>query len=192
MSAEKDSEGNEFLEDENWTPMGVENSTSSRAPEYLDKMVKKVTGGLEGEDLLRVSWLSIILFFIVGGYWLLRSLKDPIMSVITGVEYIPQAKILSLFVVLGLVIIYNKLLDIYPKHELFYMMGLAYGGIFTIVGLMLLHPTIGLPNANPDPYRTLGWISYVCIESFGSMVVQCYWALVNAVLTQHLLKRILV
>jgi hypothetical protein len=27
------------------------------------------------------------LFFVVGGYWLLRSLKDPIMSVIDGVEY---------------------------------------------------------------------------------------------------------
>lgn len=180
MSAEKDADGKEFLEDKDWTPMGVENSTSSKASEYLDKMVKKVTGGLEGEDLLRVSWLSITLFFIVGGYWLLRSLKDPIMSVITGVEYIPQAKILSLFIVFGLVIIYNKMLDIYPKHELFYMMGLSYGAIFTVVGLLLLHPTVGLPNANPSPYRTLGWISYVCIESFGSMVVQCYWALVNA------------
>lgn len=94
------------------------------------------------------------LFFVVGGYWLLRSLKDPIMSTIDGVhfsltlllwssamfpptdrvsrdievehvqlsqrqlinssetipaltqvEYIPQAKIASLFVVFGLVIV---------------------------------------------------------------------------------------
>ena len=42
------------------------------------------------------SWRSVYpflylfvgtLFFVVGGYWLLRSLKDPIMSVIDGVSF---------------------------------------------------------------------------------------------------------
>jgi AAA family ATP:ADP antiporter len=74
----------------------------------------------------------------------------------------------------------NKLLDMFPKHQLFYMMGAAYGVLFLIMGLCLLHPTVGLANANADPYRWLGWLSYVTIESFGSMVVQCYWALVNS------------
>jgi AAA family ATP:ADP antiporter len=60
------------------------------------------------------------------------------------------------------------------------MMGIAYGVIFFIMGLLLLHPTIGLSNTEADPTRILGWISYCAIESFGSMVVQCYWALVNA------------
>jgi AAA family ATP:ADP antiporter len=76
----------------------------------MEKMANKITGDLEGEDLIRVLWLSTTLFFVVGGYWLLRSLKDPIMSVIDGVEYIPQAKIASLFVVFGLVIICKLLL----------------------------------------------------------------------------------
>ena len=58
---------------------------SSRATEYAERLARKVTGDLSGEDLLRVSSLSVILFFIVGGYWLLRSLKDPIMSSIDGV-----------------------------------------------------------------------------------------------------------
>lgn len=74
----------------------------------------------------------------------------------------------------------NKLLDIFPKHQLFYMMGVAYGILFGLMGLLLLHPTVGLPNINAHPSRFLGWLSYVTIESFGSMVVQCYWALVNS------------
>ena len=101
---------------------------STRASEYFDRLTRKAAGDLDGDDFLRVLWLSITLFFIVGGYWLLRSLKDPIMSGISGVsylskrpsqfkdfcfifiiclqvEYIPQAKILSLFVVFGLVIV---------------------------------------------------------------------------------------
>jgi AAA family ATP:ADP antiporter len=60
------------------------------------------------------------------------------------------------------------------------MMGITYGVLFGIMGLLLMHPTIGLPNIDAHPHRFLGWLSYVTIESFGSMVVQCYWALVNS------------
>lgn len=144
---------------------------------------------MEGDEMLKVMWLSTTLFFVVGGYWLLRSLKDPIISTIDGVESIPLAKIASLFVVFGLVVMYNKLLDIYPKHHLFYMMGCAYGLIFGIISLLLMHPTIGLANTEADPSRLLGWVSYVTIESFGSMVVQCYWALVNASVDVNFAKK---
>lgn len=52
----------------------------------------------------------------------------------------------------------------YPKHQLFYMMGGAYGVLFTGMGLLLMHPTIGLQNTQADPSRWLGWVSYVTIE----------------------------
>lgn len=104
ISAERNEHGDEYLESQQWQRMGTQ-TFSSKATEYFDKMTRKITGDLQGEDLMRVGWLSATLFFIVGGYWLLRSLKDPIMSVINGVEYIPQAKIASLFVVFGLVIV---------------------------------------------------------------------------------------
>jgi AAA family ATP:ADP antiporter len=77
----------------------------------------------------------------------------------------------------------------YPKHQLFYMMGAAYGVLFTLMGLALMHPTIGLQNTKSDPSRILGWLSYVTIESFGSMVVQCYWALVNASVDVNFAKK---
>jgi AAA family ATP:ADP antiporter len=213
-SAEKDAKGDEYLPSTPWKKMSTSSSISSKASEYFDELVSKVTGNLEGDDLVRVMWLSCTLFFIVGGYWLLRSLKDPIMSVINGVEYIPSAKIASLFVVFGLVIVCkllsfppsfilnfshlffsifsrldNKLLDLFPKHHLFYMMGCAYGVLFALMGLLLLHPTIGLSNTKADPTRFLGWLSYVTIESFGSMVVQCYWALVNSSVDVHFAKK---
>lgn len=69
------------------------------------------------------------------------------------------------------------------------MMGLSYGILFTIMGLLLLHPTIGIKNTNSNPYRLLGWISYCTIESFGSMVIQCYWALVNASVDMQFAKK---
>lgn len=76
-----------------------------------------------------------------------------------------------------------------PKHQLFYLMGGTYGVLFTVMGLLLFHPTIGLQNTKADPSRLLGWVSYVTIESFGSMVVQAYWALVNASVDVHFAKK---
>jgi AAA family ATP:ADP antiporter len=140
-------------------------------------------------DVSRILWLSSILFVILGGYWLLRSLKDPIMSAISGIEYIPQAKVVSLFLSFLLVAVYNKLLDLMPKHKLFYLMGLAFGTLFTIIGIILMHPTLGLSNTSPSPCRLLGWISYCSIESFGSLVVQAYWAIVNANVDVHFAKQ---
>eukprot|EP00981_Chlorochromonas_danica_P008342 scaffold2135_cov154-Ochromonas_danica.AAC.3 len=48
---------------------------------------------------------------------------------------------------------------------------------------------MGLANTKADPTRFLGWLSYVTIESFGSMVVQCYWALVNASVDVNFAKK---
>jgi ATP:ADP antiporter, AAA family len=85
-SAERDSNGQEFLASEPWQRMTTDNTFSSRATRYFDSLRRRVTGDLDGDELLRVIWLSTTLFFVVGGYWLLRSLKDPIMSVIDGVS----------------------------------------------------------------------------------------------------------
>lgn len=86
QSAERDSKtGQEYLADEPWQKMGTKTVTS-RATEMMDKVIRKISGNLEGDELLKVSWLSGTLFFVVGGYWLLRSLKDPIMSAIDGVS----------------------------------------------------------------------------------------------------------
>jgi hypothetical protein len=85
QSAERDSKGQEYLPSEQWQKMGTKTVTS-RATDFMDKIMRKISGDLEGDDLLKVLWLSGTLFFIVGGYWLLRSLKDPIMSVIDGVQ----------------------------------------------------------------------------------------------------------
>ena len=63
------------------------------------------------------------------------------MSAIDGVEYIPQAKIASLVVVFVLVIVYNKLLDIFPKHQLFYLV--SNSPFFRMRYVTVVHPNLG-------------------------------------------------
>lgn len=137
---------------------------------------------LSPSETLRTLCLASTLFFMIGGYWLLRSLKDPVLTAICGVTAIPKAKILSVFVVLFVVSIYNRLLDDpkLKKHQLFYVFGMFYFGLFSIISGLLLHPTIGLANETPSYGRILGWISYCSIESFGSVMVSLFWSFVNS------------
>lgn len=136
---------------------------------------------LPPSEMIRTLCLASTLFFMIGGYWLLRSLKDPVLTALCGVSVIPKAKMLSVFVVLFVVSIYNRLLDsTIPKHQLFYIFGTFYCGIFSTIALLLMHPTIGLQNEQASPTRILGWISYCGIESFGSVMVSLFWSFANS------------
>jgi len=136
------------------------------------------------DDFVRTLVLSSTLFTMIGGYWLLRSLKDAVLAALCGVESIPKAKMLSVFVVLGVVAVYNHLLDEESsglrKEQLFYVFGTFYGVLFVGIAYLLGHPTIGLANQTPDPRRVLGWVSYCGIESFGSVMVSLFWSFANS------------
>ena len=112
---------------------------------------------LPPSEMMRTLCLAMTLFFMIGGYWLLRSLKDPVLTALCGVAAIPKAKMLSVFVVLGVVSIYNRMLDTdIPKHRLFYIFGTFYFGLFTLIALLLSDPVLGLPNQTPNINRVLG------------------------------------
>jgi AAA family ATP:ADP antiporter len=148
----------------------------------LESMIHQLYGNqLTVSEFLRTICLATTLFFMIGSYWMMRSLKDPILSALCGVSVIPKAKMLSVFVVLFVVSIYNKLLDSdMPKHQLFYIFGTFYFTLFIGIAILLMHPTLGLANEVPSPWRIVGWISYCSIESFGSVMVSLFWSFANS------------
>jgi len=144
---------------------------------------------LPPSEMIRTLCLAMTLFFMIGGYWLLRSLKDTVLMALCGYQAIPKAKMLSVFVVLGVVSIYNHLLDSdMAKHQLFYVFGTFYFFLFTSIAFMLMNPTIGLANKYADESRILGWVSYCAIESFGSVMVSLFWSFANSNITLETAK----
>jgi hypothetical protein len=176
----------EELKGKGWSGMELESGTSTNdvaADSAFERVFERLYGKMTFEEKLRLIWLAGTLFFIIGGYWLLRSLKDPVIATICGVEYIPKAKMLSVLVVLVLVFVYNKLIDMFPKHQLFYIVGGFYAGLFTLIACLLAAPATAqtsIYNTNASPYRLIGWISYCSIESFGSIGVSLFWAFTNS------------
>lgn len=188
---EEDRQEDEFFDRPMWESHGTSSERRMvRVLRILERIYKRLYGDkLPPAEMLRTLCLASTLFFMIGGYWLLRSLKDPVLSALCGIETIPKAKIVSVFVVLGVVSIYNHLLDSdIPKHRLFYIFGTFYFGAFIVIALLLMHPTIGLKNEKPSPYRILGWISYCTIESFGSVMVSLFWSFANSNITLETAK----
>jgi AAA family ATP:ADP antiporter len=152
------------------------------AKRALLRFYKRLYGDqLPPSEMVRTLCLAMTLFFMIGGYWLLRSLKDSVLMALCGYKAIPKAKMLSVFVVLGVVSVYNRLLDSdIPKHQLFYIFGTFYFFLFTAIALLLMDENIGLANKYQSEGRILGWVSYCSIESFGSVMVSLFWSFANS------------
>ncbi len=144
--------------------------------EPVKNLFKWIFGEFEPEELKKFILLGIIFALIIGIYWTLRPMKDSLFQDIVGATYQPRAKWLSLVVVFPLVIIYSKLVEMLPRHVLFYVLSAAYGTVALLLTWFMFDPQVGLANLNADPSRILGWVWYVFVESFGSLIIALFWA----------------
>ncbi len=145
------------------------------------------------QEARKFNLLSITGFLIIGTYWLLRILKDTVFFKIAFPEALgwlpnqgrllqPTAKFWSVFVVIAMVLIYSKLIDMFKKHQLFYIICSFYGAIFGFTaGVILLSEIYGPAYVGSFALAAAGWLSYFAIESFGSLVVALFWSFTNSI-----------
>lgn len=139
---------------------------------------KALYGDLSVEEFKKFGTLSSVLLFIIGSYWLLRTIKDAIFMKTVGKLYIPYAKMSSFVLLVPLILLYSKLVDMVERHKLFYIICGVYFVLFVGIAIGLAHPTIGLANTLTDKSRIIGWATYLGIETFGSLVVALFWSFV--------------
>ena len=161
----------------------------AKASNPITSFLKAWFGDFQREELKKFLKLGAIFALVIGVYWTLRPLKDSIFSSIVGVTYQPMAKWVSLIVLFPLVIIYSKLVDKFSREKLFYVIGTAYIIGVIIFGLLFYHATIGLANTSVDPSRLVGWMWYVFVESYGSIVVALFWAFAADLVSPNSAKR---
>lgn len=65
-------------------------------------------------------------------------------------------------------------------EQLFYILGACYTLLFLFISLILRSAPLGLANWGSRPERVVGWLSFVAIESYGSLAVALFWAFTNA------------
>lgn len=159
----------------------------------LSRFIHYFYPGISPQELRKFSLLSYIAFLIIGAYWLLRILKTTIFFKMAFPEVLgwlpnqgrllqPTAKFWSIFVVIALVLVYSKLVDLFKKHQLFYIICSFYAIIFGFTtGVLFLSEVYGIAAVGKIPLAAAGWLSYFAIESFGSLAVALFWSFTSSI-----------
>ncbi|MGM0440485.1 MAG: NTP/NDP exchange transporter [Chlamydiota bacterium] len=154
----------------------------------LPGFLRALWGDLSPREVKKFSLLSLIITIILGNYWMLRSMKNPIFQDLVGMEYQPYAKMASIVVVAIVISIYSKLVDMFQKHTLFYIICSVYAALFLFLGYATARPEIfSLSPTSPLnqyftwlPGTAIGWISYFTFES-SSLLMILFWAFVASI-----------
>ena len=156
----------------------------------LIRLVHSLWGDLSHEEIKKFGILSMIITLILGNYWMLRSLKNAVFNDLVGLEYQPFAKMASLFVVAGIVLVYSKLVDTLTKKRLFDVVCLFFASMFFLTSVSVSYPEYFLTNSSIIPIHgnIMGWICYFTFESSSLMIV-LFWSFVTSVTKPEAAKK---
>ncbi len=154
-----------------------------------NRIIRTLWGDLKGDELKKFSLLALGFFFLIGSYWPLKTLKDSIFANIVGPSHLPVAKLFSLALFFPLVLLYSKLIDVFSKETMIYLLIAFYGALGLVFVYFLYHPTIGLQNTDAGSHRLIGWFFYLYVESYISLMVSLYWSFINDVTTPESAKK---
>lgn len=156
---------------------------------------------IKRDEIKKYSLLAIAFLFTIGAYWLLRLLKDLVLYKLAfpvslgynadeGRQWAPITKAISPFVVLGVVMIYTKLVDMFEKQKLFYIIASFYTLCFATIGTILyLQQAHGSEFVGAPILKYTGICNYLLTESLGSVLVALFWSFTVSISTAEQAKR---
>lgn len=139
-------------------------------------------GEFEREEFKKFLRMGLIFALIIGVYWTLRPLKDSLFIQLVDKMHLPYAKTISVLALLPLVIFYTKLLERTSREKMLLILPSFYGISVLCFGVLMLAAQ-GTPEEIAArtlmPFiatKMLGYVWYLFVESFGSLVVALFWA----------------
>lgn len=154
------------------------------------RLAEKLWGKFESrQECIKFIRLAAIFAFTIGVYWIINPTKDVVFLHTVGLDYLPYAKIFSLALMIPTIILYGRLIDAFPRHQVFYVLCLGYAAGACMFGFLITNPSIGLANTVLSKWRLLGWGWYAFVESFGSIIVALFWSFAADTSTPDSAKR---
>ena len=143
---------------------------------------------LKRTDIRATSALASLFFLIIGTFWLLGSLQEPVFYHLVGSQYHPQVNIISFVLIVPLMLGYMVLLERFDTRRVFVTVLSCYAVFFTFAAAALAHPVMGLANTQPSVNRLLGWVVFAVIKTYGSILVTLFWSFAVSVTTVDVAK----
>jgi len=162
--------------------MSIMRSFSGAMLSALQAICKLSFGSFGREEFKKFLRLGLLFAVIIGVYWTLRPLKDAIFIDLVDKYQLPYAKTVSLLCLLPIVMFYTKLLERVSRERMFTILSMTYGTlilVFAVVMFWLQDPAVTTGDASTAfkvMSKSVGYIWYVFVESFGSLIVALFWA----------------
>ncbi len=129
----------------------------------------------------KISLLALTFGFLTATQAVWRSLKVSIFVKMVGANWLPDAKVYSVMLLIPIILFYSKLIDVLRRHQLMYVFTLLHGTGGLIFSYLLLHPTMGIANTTPSKDRWIGWALYFFLESFSAFLSTSFWSFANSI-----------
>lgn len=134
-------------------------------------------------DRYKLFFVALGFMLVIGGYTVVRTLKDSLFLSIVGKEYIPLARLWSIVMLIPCVLLFSKLVDSVKRYQLIYIYSCIFGVGGIIIASLLQHPTIGLLNTEPQVSRLFGWFIYLFIDLYNPFLVSVFWSFMHSITT---------
>lgn len=144
---------------------------------------------IEPQERMKLFFLSLLYFLVVGAYTITRDLKSSIFLGTVGKEYIPWVKVISMLMLVPAIFFYSRLVDRVRRYQLLIIYSVLFGVANLIFAYFIGHPQIGILNTDAHPSRLFGWFFYFFVEGYSPFVVGVFWALANSVNSPSEAKR---
>src|SRR5436190_2482780 len=141
------------------------------------------------QERLKLFFLALLYFLVVGSYTITRDLKSSIFLAIVGKEYIPWVKVISMLMLVPAILFYARLVDRIRRYQLLIFYSVFFGVANLIFAYFIGHPTVGILNTDAHPWRLFGWFFYFFVEGYSPFVVSVFWALANSVTSPNEAKK---
>ncbi len=158
----------------------------------MGSKIKQMISGLfdiEPQERMKLFFLALLYFLVVGAYTMTRDLKSAIFLAVVGKEYIPWAKTISMLCLVPAIFFYSRLVDRIRRYQLLIFYSIFFGIANLIFAYYLGHPSVGILNTDAHPSRLFGWFFYFFVEGYSPFVVSVFWALANSVNSPYEAKR---
>jgi len=139
-------------------------------------------GNFEKEEFKKFLRMGVIFALMIGVYWTLRPLKDAVFIQLVDKLQLPFAKTVSVLALLPLVMFYTKLLEKTSREKMLVILPIFYGiavVVFSFLMIWFQAPTEIIASRSfffLAATKVVGYLFYVFVESFGSLVIALFWA----------------
>lgn len=144
---------------------------------------------IDPQERLKLFFLSLLYFLVVGSYTVTRDLKSSIFLATVGKEYAPWVKVISMLMLVPAILFYSRLVDRIRRYQLLIFYSIVFGIANLVFAYYIGHPTVGILNTDTNVNRLFGWFFYFFVEGYSPFVVSVFWSLANSVNSPDEAKR---